>query len=94
MDEVKSFALILAEDIGEMIAQVTNNQDINCVLSRGNYRIYEVEKEPNLTDLTHLELFIGEGHWQGYLLPNSMPENERKKARIIPTEEVITRSSI
>ncbi|HMS22985.1 MAG TPA: hypothetical protein PKA38_04470 [Candidatus Levybacteria bacterium] len=94
MDETKSFAFIFAQEIGEILVSSKNTHKINCVLSRGNYRMYEVINEPNLTDLTHLELFVGEGHWQGYLLPNNMPGSKKKRTRIIPTKEVITKTSL
>ncbi len=93
LDETKSYACIFAEGIGKILVQAKNIHEINCILSRGTYRMYDVINEPNLTDLTHLELFVGEGHWQGYLLPNNMPGDKKKRARIIPTRELITRSS-
>jgi hypothetical protein len=53
--------------------------------------MYLVKDEPNLSDLTHLELLVGEGVWQGYLLPIGLP-NGVKRRKIIPTKEIITTS--
>jgi hypothetical protein len=38
----------------------------------------------------HLELEVGEGYWQGYLLLSGLPNDDHKRARIIPTTETIT----
>ena len=65
--------------------------ETNCALAAGKYRIYEVSDEPDLTSQIHLELSIGEGIWQGYLLPEGFP-TDRKAKTVIPTEEIITRS--
>lgn len=59
-------------------------------IAEGSYRLYSVKDEPKLTDLKHLELFVGEGKWQGYLLPTGLPEGKKKRSKIIPTEEIIT----
>ena len=54
--------------------------------------LYKVKDEPNFVDLFHLELLVGEGVWQGYLLPTGLPTAEKKRNRIIPAKEVITKS--
>jgi len=61
------------------------------MLSLGQFRLYDVKDEPKLTDLIHLELFVGGGLWQGYLLPTGLPTDKDKRNRIIPTDELITR---
>jgi hypothetical protein len=38
----------------------------------------------------HLELSIGKGQWQGYLLLTGLPTNKKRRNRIIPTKEVIS----
>ena len=62
------------------------------VIASGKYRLYKVKDEPNFVDLFHLELLVGEGVWQGYLLPTGLPTAEKKRNRIIPAKEVITKS--
>ena len=57
----------------------------------GKYRLYKVMDDPNLTDTWHLELAVGNGLWQGYLLPTGLPNNRKKRNRIIPTDELITK---
>ena len=63
------------------------------VLSGGNYRLYDVDNEPKLSDQLHLELSTGNGSWQGYLLPTGLPTDTDKRNRIIPTGEVITKTT-
>lgn len=90
LDNKKSFAWITAEDIGEILVVSRKTHIKDHVLALGKYRLYDVVKEPNLTDLQHLELLVGEGKWQGYLLLNGLPRGKRNKKRIIPTNELIT----
>jgi hypothetical protein len=35
---------------------------------------------------------VGKGTWQGYLLPTGLPDDKKKRNRIIPTDEVITKT--
>ncbi len=86
------FAWINAAEIGEILVTSHKSHKIDHILSLGRYRMYQVKDEPDLTDLIHLELHTGEGIWQGYLLPNALPTDDRKRGRIIPTREIITRS--
>lgn len=90
LDGVKTFAWINALDIGEILVASHNTHKVDHILSIGKYRIYDVKDEPGLADLKHLELFVGEGRWQGYLLPTGLPNDEKKRNRIIPTNEIIT----
>lgn len=93
LDNNDTFAWINAEDIGEILVTSHKKHKTDCILAAGRYRLYEVKDEPQLTDLLHLELFVGEGIWQGYLLPTGLPNDEKKRNRIIPTDEVITKAS-
>lgn len=86
------FAWINASGIGEILVVSQNPHKTDHVLAVGKHRIYEVKDEPDLTDLIHLELLVGDGVWQGYLLPTGLPTNENKRNRIIPTLEIITKS--
>lgn len=76
--------------VGEILVTTDEEFIPKEIISQGNYRIYNVKDEPNFTDLLHLELFVGEGKWQGYLLPTGFPDGKKKRSRIIPTDEVIT----
>lgn len=88
-----SFAWVMAEEIGEILVTTHTSHTVDHVLALGNYRLYEVEDEPKLTDLIHLELLVGDGKWQGYLLPTGLPNEEKIRNRIIPTKEIITKST-
>jgi hypothetical protein len=88
--ETQTFAWITAKDIGEILVTSRKDHEVQCVLSMGDYRLYDVEDDPDLVDLQHLELYVGRDVWQGYLLPTQLPTEKDKRNRIIPTEEVIT----
>ncbi len=85
---------LLAPGIGEIIVLTTAVHKIKNFLSIGNYRLYKVKDEPDFTDLLHLELFIGDSIWQGYLLPTGLPTTTKKRRRIIPTNEIITKVTL
>lgn len=93
LDSQFSYAWIMAYDIGEILVSSHQTHAEDCVLSVGKYRIYEVEQESNLSDQLHIELCVGTGLWQGYLLPTGLPTETKKRSRIIPTQEVISRTS-
>lgn len=93
LDDKDTFAWVNAADIGEILVASHKKHITDNVLAMGKYRMYEVKDEPQLTDLTHLEFFVGDGKWQGYLLPKGLPTNEEKRHRVIPTKETITRST-
>lgn len=87
----KVYVWITAENIGEILVSSHNPHKADHVLATGAYRIYEVEDEPDLADLRHLELNVGERLWQGYLLLTGLPDDDKKSSRIIPTHEVVSR---
>lgn len=91
LDEKTVFAWVNLAEIGEILVTSHNPHKTQHLLALGKYRLYLVDDEPKLTDLMHLELFVGHGQWQGYLLPKGLPTSEDKRHRIIPTEEVITK---
>jgi hypothetical protein len=92
LDADKIFAWISLKDIGEILITSHKAHKADAILSVGRYRIYDVEDEPKLSDQLHLELSVGEGVWQGYLLTSGLPTDIKKRKRIIPTNEVITKS--
>jgi hypothetical protein len=92
LDGKKTFAWVNAADIGEILVTSHKSHKTDNILAIGRYRMYDVKKEPDLTDLYHLELHVGNGTWQGYLLPTGLPNEKKKRNRIIPTDEVITKS--
>lgn len=92
-DDNKSYAWINAGKIGEILVASHRPHKTDQILTVGKYRIYQVKDEPKLTDLIHLELLAGDGFWQGYLLTKGLPGvDDKKRVRIIPTKEVITKS--
>lgn len=90
LDGKQSFAWITAHDIGGLLVVSHVSHKANLILAIGKYRMYEVKDEPNVTDLIHLELMVGEGKWQGYLLLKGLPAGAKKRNRIVPTNELIT----
>ena len=90
LDNQQSFAWINAKDIGEILVTTQKQHPLDSVLSTGEYRLYDVDDEPKLSDQLHLELKTGTGTWQGYLLPTGLPTKTDIRNRIIPTRETIT----
>lgn len=90
LDNKNTFAWINAEGIGEILVASHNIHKVDVILAVGKYRIYDVNDEPKFSDQLHLELSVGDGVWQGYLLPTGLPSGVKKRNRIIPTREVIT----
>jgi hypothetical protein len=87
----KAFVWIFTRSIGEMLVTTHRGHKTDQKLAKGEYRIYKVSAdEPDLVDTMHLELSIGEGDWQGYLLPTGFPKDKKTRSRIIPTTELIT----
>lgn len=93
LDREKVFAWVNAQDIGEILVTSHKDHSTDCILAKGKYRLYEVKDEPRFTDLQHLELYVGDNTWQGYLLTTGLPTQEKKRNRIIPTTEIITKAS-
>lgn len=85
-----TFAWVEPAHIGEILVTSHTIHKTDCVLSIGEYRLYDAIDEPHLTDLQHLELEVGKSSWQGYLLLTGLPNDQKKRARIVPTFEVIT----
>ena len=94
IDDSSTFAWINAKEIGEILVTSHKPHNADCILALGSYRIYAVENEPKLSDQIHLELYVGRNIWQGSLLPNGLPTDTKKRNRIIPTKEVISKNGI
>ena len=90
----KTYAWINVEDIGEILVTSLVPHKSDAILAIGKYRLYDVKDEPKLTDLLHLELLVGDGIWQGYLLTTGLPTQKDKRKRIIPTDEIITKATV
>jgi hypothetical protein len=86
----QAYAWVWAEDIGEILVASHKPHRIDHILAVGRYRLYDVEDEPKLSDQLHLELLVGDGQWQGYLLPTGLPTAGKARSRIIPTAECIS----
>lgn len=89
----KTFVWIFTKAIGEMLVATHRGHKTDQKLAKGEYRLYEIKDEPKLVDQLHLELAIGEGDWQGYLLPTGFPKDKKTRSRIIPTNELISNLS-
>ncbi len=87
----QAYAWVWAENIGEILVTTHRPHKIDHILAVGRYRLYNVETEPKYTDLQHLELLVGKGEWQGYLLLTGLPTDQKMRSRIIPTAELLTR---
>lgn len=75
---------------GEMLVVSRRVHRTDCILGIGHFNLYDVEDEPGISDITHLELEVGRNCWQGYLLLTGLPAGKKTRARIVPTHEVIT----
>lgn len=87
----KTFVWIFTKSIGEMLVTTHRPHKTDQKLAKGEYRLYDVEDDPNLVDQLHLELSVGEGDWQGYLLPTGFPKDSKTRSRIISTYELISK---
>lgn len=84
-----AYAWVEPPTIGEILVTTHQPHKADCVLSIGDYRLFTVQDEPDLSDNMHLELEVGRNTWQGYLLLTGLPTDDKKRARIIPTTEII-----
>lgn len=64
---------------------------ICCLFSANNYRLYDVVNEPDLKNGIHLELYAGKRRWQAYLLTKGLPTVKTKKKPITNIDEVISK---
>lgn len=85
-----TFAWVTAKGIGEILVTTHKEHKTDAILSVGRFKLYEVKDEPGIADLTHLELEAGNDVWQSYLLLTGLPNDTRKRTRIIPSREYIT----
>lgn len=89
-----TFAWFNVGNAGEIIERFYGKIQEENTLAEGSYRLYHVHYEEKLTPEIHLELFVGEGKWQGYLLPEGLPVSTKKQEKqypITPTKELITK---
>jgi hypothetical protein len=88
----KSYVWLFIPSIGHVLETTHKPHRADHTLATGCYRIYFVKNESNFSDQLHLELFVGNGQWQGYLLLTGLPNDKKKKSRIIATTEIISKS--
>lgn len=91
-DNKKAYLWKNAKSTGDLQYTKFNEKDICCLLSFGNYRLYDVNKESELTCCLHISLHLGNSKWQGYLLPKNLPTSKKKTKPIKKTAELITKS--
>lgn len=84
------YAWVQAAGIGEILVASHKGHVTDTVLAVGEYRLYDVRDETHYSTHEHLELEVGMGIWQGYLLLTGLPTRVKKRRRIIPTREVIS----
>lgn len=87
------YVWVSPKTIGEILVSSHHKSETDTNVSAGKYVLYDVDDEEFLTDLEHLELEYGTGAWQGYLLPTGLPTSKKIRARIIPTDQLITNTS-
>ncbi len=88
--DTDTYAWVEPPRIGEILVVSHTSHPTDCVLSIGKYHLLAVDDEPELADTLHLELEVGQNTWQGYLLLTGLPDDTKKRARIVPTREIIT----
>ncbi len=84
------FAWVEPKNMGEILITSHKIHRTDCILGMGNFCLYDVNDESDLSDQIHLELEVGRNVWQGYLLLSGLPDAHKKRGRIIPTIETIT----
>jgi hypothetical protein len=85
-----TYAWVEPQNIGELLVASRRVHKTDCMLSLGHYFIYDVVNESALSDQIHLELEVGKNHWQGYLLLSGLPDKNKKRVRILPSQEIIS----
>jgi hypothetical protein len=88
----KLFGWVSSKGNGELFLYPHKNIPQSSILAMGKYRLYEVNEDKKFTDQPHLELSVGLGNWQAYLVPEGLPKKE-SMSRIVPTSEVITKTN-
>lgn len=95
LDEREHYAWVYAgKEIGEILVVTKKKFSSHYTLARSRYRLYQVREEKDLSDGFHLELCVGEGFWQAYLLPNGLPSGVDRRNKLIPTAQIITQPSL
>lgn len=94
LDSKEQFAWLYVKGIGDVLIRTRKKHKPINILAVGKYRVLDVEDEPNMADVPHLELSLSNGMWQDYLLVKGLPTHKDKRRRIIPSDEVITRATV
>lgn len=68
------------------------DMDAALTLHHGDYKLYDVYDEPQLTETIHLELEDEDGYIKSYLLPQGLPVNSKRRVRQLTTTQQITHS--
>jgi len=94
LDETFVYVWRRAGRMGEYLLLEHKRPPVLSIRSEGKYRFYLVEHEKELSDGHHLELLTGKALWQGYLLPTGFPIKNAQSRAILPTQELISVSSV
>lgn len=82
LDRKRPYAWIRSSQGGDILVYSSYRMDSCTLSSSGRYRLYMVTSEAKLSDQVHLELLIGKGRWQGYLLPTGFPTKRGEKREL------------
>ena len=84
------YVWLFLKGIGHVLETTNKPHKAEHILAEGRYRLYEVKDDPKLSDNQRLELVVGPGKWQGYLLLTGLPNQTKKRSMIIATDETIS----
>lgn len=87
-----AFAWIEPPKIHELLVTTHRQHKTDCLLSVGRYNLYDLKDDQRFSSHLRLELEVGEGQWQGYLLLNGLPTDQKIRCGIIPAHDVVTGS--
>ena len=74
----------------KIIQAMNNSANPKDTLSLGKYRLYKILDEPQLTNNYHLELYVGNKQWRGYLLSSNILKTRMPVVAISATNELIS----
>jgi hypothetical protein len=84
------YAWNIAKNIGELFVTSSDLIKTDKLLATGRYRLHQIQDDPELSELQHLKLNVGERLWQGYILLTGLPSEENESGRIIPTRTMVS----
>ena len=89
LDE-KVYSWVVDDEFPKIGIMTHNPRNTDHLLATGKYRLHQILDDPELSELQHLKLNVGEKLWQGYVLLNGLPNDKKKSSRIIPTKTILS----